>query len=56
MFGLDEGRAALAALGQGVSVDDAEEGFGLGVDPPLGAVQAGPGQAQAVLGAVELET
>ncbi|GAA2110285.1 hypothetical protein GCM10009802_07190 [Streptomyces synnematoformans] len=34
---------------------DAEEGFGLGIDVSLGAVQAGFCQVQAVLGAVEFE-
>ncbi|MFF2809562.1 hypothetical protein ACFVT2_20730 [Streptomyces sp. NPDC058000] len=40
MFGLGEGRAVLAALGQGVGVHDAEQGFGLGIHPSLGPVQA----------------
>ncbi|WP_256098605.1 hypothetical protein [Streptomyces agglomeratus] len=50
MLGRGQGGTLLAALGQGVGVDDAEEGFGLCVDLALGTIQAGLGQAQTVLG------
>ncbi|WP_282108582.1 hypothetical protein [Streptomyces sp. RM72] len=55
MVSLGECRAVLSALGQGVGVHDAEEGFGLCVHLAFGPVQAGLGQAQAVFGAVEFE-
>lgn len=55
MVGLGEGGTGLTRLGQGVGVDDPEEGFGLGVDLSLGPVQAGLSQSEAVLGPVELE-
>ncbi|WP_327170223.1 hypothetical protein OG471_01255 [Streptomyces sp. NBC_01336] len=54
MLDSGQGGTVFAALGQRVGMNDTEEGFGLGVDLALGAVQSGLGQAQAVLGRCSL--